>query len=185
MIQITKFDIQGLLLIEPKVFVDERGYFKETFHATKYADFGIEGSFVQDNESKSGKFIVRGLHLQDPPFAQGKLIRVVAGSVFDVAVDIRVGSPTYGRFQSVILSSENHLQFWIPPGFAHGFMALEDNTIINYKCTGFYNSSAERTIMWNDPDLAIPWPGPSSVVSSKDNRGEFLSGFKSNFNLKL
>jgi dTDP-4-dehydrorhamnose 3,5-epimerase len=185
MIQVTKFGIEGLLLIEPRVFVDDRGYFKETFHAARYAEAGIDGNFVQDNESMSGKYIVRGLHLQDPPFAQGKLIRVIAGSIFDVAVDVRVGSATYGKFQSVVLSAQNHLQFWIPPGFAHGFMALEDNTIINYKCTGFYNSSAERTIMWNDPDLAIPWPGPSSVVSSKDNRGEFLRMFQSKFNLKL
>ncbi|PKP03129.1 MAG: dTDP-4-dehydrorhamnose 3,5-epimerase [Bacteroidetes bacterium HGW-Bacteroidetes-6] len=183
--QVTKFGIEGLLLIEPRVFVDDRGYFKETFHAARYAEAGIDGNFVQDNESMSGKYIVRGLHLQDPPFAQGKLIRVIAGSIFDVAVDVRVGSATYGKFQSVVLSAQNHLQFWIPPGFAHGFMALEDNTIINYKCTGFYNSSAERTIMWNDPDLAIPWPGPSSVVSSKDNRGEFLRMFQSKFNLKL
>lgn len=181
MMEIKTFDIEGLMLFVPHVFEDERGYFLESFNEIRYREAGLTEAFVQDNESLSSKHIVRGLHLQDPPFAQGKLVRVVSGSIFDVAVDVRKNSATYGKFVHVLLSGRGHEQFWIPKGFAHGFMALEDNTIINYKCTDYYNKSSERTIRWDDPDLAIPWPGSASLVSSKDNRGELFRDFVSMF----
>jgi dTDP-4-dehydrorhamnose 3,5-epimerase len=175
------FECEGLVLIKPKVFSDNRGYFLETYRLQKYSEIGIGNDFVQDNESMSHKFVLRGLHFQIPPYAQGKLIRVISGSIFDVAVDIRKNSPTYGKWQSVLLSSENKFQFWIPAGFAHGFLSLEDNTIINYKCTADYNASAERTLHWNDPDLNIKWPENPLIVSAKDEAGEKFKNFTSPF----
>ncbi len=170
--EVRKFATEGLLLLLPRVFHDERGYFLETYHAAKYAEEGIPDVFVQDNESRSAKNIVRGLHFQDHPYAQGKLVRVVAGSVFDVAVDLRLDSPTFGKWEHVLLTAGGHEQFWIPPGFAHGFLSLEEGTIVSYKCTSFYQQAAERTIRWDDPDLAIQWPVDEVLISSKDSRGE-------------
>ena len=179
--EVQTFDCEGLVLIKPKVFTDERGHFLETYHAQKYGDLGINSSFVQDNESLSHRLVLRGLHFQAPPFAQGKLIRVVRGSIFDIAVDIRKNSPTYGKWHSVMLSADNKHQFWIPEGFAHGFLSLEDNTVINYKCTSNYNASAERTLLWNDPELNIQWPEMPLIVSVKDEAGETFRNFVSPF----
>lgn len=173
---ITKFDIEGPLLIEPRVFGDERGYFFESFHNEKYKQAGIPLSFVQDNESKSSAGVLRGLHFQNPPFDQGKLVRVVKGKVIDIAVDIRKSSPTYGKHIAVELTEENKLQLWIPPGFAHGFLSLVDETIFMYKCTNVYNKEAEDGIIWNDPDLNINWGIENPLVSEKDL---ILHAFKS------
>ena len=161
-------EIPGVLILEPKVFGDERGFFLETFHSKRYADAGIPGPFVQDNYSRSVKGTLRGLHFQEPQ-AQGKLVQVVAGAVYDVAVDIRKGSPTFGKWVGVELSSENKRQFWVPPGFAHGFCVLSESADFQYKCTALYAPENERAIIWNDPDLAIPWPlSGAPKLSAKD-----------------
>lgn len=179
--EIIKCHIQGLLTIEPTVFGDNRGYFFESFNKDKFDAEVPNISFVQDNQSMSHKGVLRGLHFQIPPFEQGKLVRVIQGSVLDVAVDIRKGSPTYGQHKSILLSGENNLQFWIPPGFAHGFLTLEDNTIFSYKCTGPYSKESERSILWNDKDLNIDWNISSPIVSEKDQIAETFKQFKSPF----
>lgn len=162
-------EIPGVLILEPKVFGDERGFFLETFHAKRYADAGIPGPFVQDNYSRSVKGTLRGLHFQEPQ-PQGKLVQVVAGAVYDVAVDIRKGSPTFGKFVGVELSSENKRQFWVPPGFAHGFYVLSESADFQYKVTSLYAPEHDRGIAWNDPDLAIPWPlSGTPKLSAKDS----------------
>ncbi len=163
-----KTDIDGLILVTPDVFVDERGYFFESFNKKKFADGGIEPAFVQDNISKSVKSTVRGLHYQVGEFAQGKLCTVVIGRVLDVAVDIRFGSPTFGKHFSVELNEETKNQLWIPPGFAHGFSVLSDIAIFSYKCTSLYNKQSERAIKYNDPDLQIDWKISNPMVSLKD-----------------
>ena len=161
-------DIPGVLILEPKVFGDERGFFLETFHARRYAEAGIPGPFVQDNYSRSVKGTLRGLHFQEPQ-PQGKLVQVVAGAVYDVAVDIRKGSPTFGKWVGVELSSENKRQFWVPPGFAHGFCVLSESADFQYKCTALYAPENDRGISWNDPDLAISWPiSATPKLSAKD-----------------
>jgi dTDP-4-dehydrorhamnose 3,5-epimerase len=160
--------IPGVVILEPKVFGDDRGFFMETFHAKKYADAGIAGPFVQDNFSRSVKGTLRGLHFQEP-HAQGKLVQVLAGTVFDVAVDIRRGSPTFGKWVGVELSAQNKRQFWVPPGFAHGFCVLSESADFHYKCTALYAPESERAIIWNDPDLAIDWPlSEAPRLSPKD-----------------
>ena len=170
---VTSFDIEGLLLIDPKVFSDERGYFLETFNELKYKEIlGNQFTFVQDNLSLSAKSVLRGLHFQNEPYAQGKLVQVIKGKVLDVAVDIRRDSSTYGHYQAVELSDTNHLQFWIPPGFAHGFLALEENTLFSYKCTQYYSPENERTICWDDETLKINWGIDLPIVSKKDTLGE-------------
>jgi dTDP-4-dehydrorhamnose 3,5-epimerase len=180
---LTKCEIPGLLVIEPRVFADDRGVFYETFNEQKFLEAtGLKSiHFYQDNESISKKNVLRGLHFQQPPFAQGKLVRVVQGKVIDIAVDLRKGSPTYGKHFSVELSSENKKQFWIPEGFAHGFVALEENTIFNYKCTNYYNPESERTIQWDDADLQIDWKISEPIVSEKDKKGLEFSTFVSEF----
>ncbi|MDM1785483.1 dTDP-4-dehydrorhamnose 3,5-epimerase [Acinetobacter bereziniae] len=168
--------IKGLLILEPKVFGDDRGWFMESFNQKAFEqelkERGLDiPEFVQDNHSLSQKGVLRGLHYQLSPFAQGKLVRVVQGRVWDVAVDIRKNSETYGQWVGVELSAENHKQFWIPEGFAHGFIALEDNTQFLYKTTNYYNKESESAILWNDPMLAIEWPlqNISNVfISDKD-----------------
>ena len=155
--KITTTAIEGLLTIEPRIFPDDRGYFYESYNKNKFAEVGIIGEFVQDNQSFSHKGALRGLHGQANPFAQGKLVRVLQGSVLDVAVDIRKNSPTYGHHVSVELSGKNHTQLWIPPGFLHGFVTLEDNTIFTYKVTNFYDKESEIGVLWNDPTLGIGW----------------------------
>ena len=173
--------IEGLLLIQPDIFPDSRGYFFESYQKEKFLKSGIDADFVQDNESLSQKNVLRGLHFQRPPFAQGKLVRVVTGSVVDMAVDIRKSSPTYGQWVKAELSAANKLMMWIPEGFAHGFLVLEDNTIFQYKCTNYYNRESEAGIIWNDPDLAIDWGINDPIVSEKDLRGVRFREMKSPF----
>ena len=163
--------ISGLLIIEPQVFADERGYFLETFNLKKYKELGMSEVFVQDNESFSKKNVIRGLHLQLDPMAQGKLARVIKGVVLDVAVDCRPDSKTYGQYESVILSGENEKQFWIPRGFAHGLSVLSKEAIFCYKCDNYYSKDHEIGILFNDPDLKIDWQVKKSMVSEKDRQG--------------
>jgi dTDP-4-dehydrorhamnose 3,5-epimerase len=168
--------IPDIILIEPEIFGDERGFFLETFQMQKFSEGGIPTNFVQDNHSGSQKGTLRGLHYQIQQ-AQGKLIRVVVGEVFDVAVDLRKSSPTFGKWEGVCLSAENKLQLWIPPGFAHGFYVLSDWAEVIYKATDFYAPRWERTLLWNDPDLGIRWPlidGSSLLISSKDSNGRSI-----------
>jgi dTDP-4-dehydrorhamnose 3,5-epimerase len=168
--KIIETPIPGLLIIEPKVFADERGYFFESFNETKFANAGLITNFVQDNESKSIRGVIRGLHYQLAPFAQSKLIRVVHGAVYDVAVDLREGSPTFGQWFGLEVSASKKNQLYIPKGFAHGFSVLSEYAIFSYKCDAFYNPGADRGIRYDDPDLAIDWKLPlnEAVISGKD-----------------
>ncbi|MEY3425864.1 MAG: dTDP-4-dehydrorhamnose 3,5-epimerase [Bacteroidota bacterium] len=178
--QISKFEIEGLLLLEPHLFEDNRGFFYESYNAKKYNEILGDGSdFVQDNISVSKKHVLRGLHFQKSPFGQGKLVTVLNGKVLDVAVDIRLNSKTFGQHQAVELSAENKRQFWIPPGFAHGFIALEEETLFSYKCTNYYSPEHEKTLLWNDPILAIDWGGVSNpIISEKDLFGQLFQDYK-------
>jgi len=165
---VIKTQLEGCIIIEPEVYSDERGFFLEVFQVKRYADqAGITLPFLQDNHSCSRKNILRGLHFQKTK-PQGKLVRVVRGEVYDVAVDIRQGSPTFGKWEAVILSEKNKLQFWVPPGFAHGFVVLSDIADFEYKCTDYYDPSDEGNILWNDPDLNIHWPVNKPILSEKD-----------------
>lgn len=178
-----ELNIEGLVIIETRKFNDSRGYFYESFNQAKYQELiGDSVTFLQDNISVSAKNVLRGLHFQNPPFAQGKLVSVVKGSVLDVAVDIRKDSKTYGQHQSIVLSAENGLQFWIPAGFAHGFLALEDETIFSYKCTNVYHPESEGSLIWNDVDLAIDWKIKNPIISEKDELNGFFNTFDSKFN---
>ena len=169
---VIKTPIEGLLIIEPKIWPDDRGYFYESYNKQRFTDAGIAVEFVQDNQSSSQKGTLRGLHGQANPYAQGKLVRVLKGKVWDVAVDIRKGSPTYGQHFGMELTGDSHQQLWIPAGFLHGFLTLEDDTIFVYKITNFYNKESEIGVMWNDPDLAIQWPvtAENALLSDKDKR---------------
>jgi len=178
---VVETGIEGLVIIEPKMFADARGYFYETYNKTAFVNAGITEEFVQDNQSLSQKGVLRGLHFQAPPFAQGKLVRVIQVAVLDVAVDIRNDSHTYGQHRTVLLSGENKTQFYIPPGFAHGFLTLEDQTIFAYKCTGFYNKASEGCLLWNDSTLNIKWNFDDPQLSEKDLTGEAFINFKSPF----
>jgi dTDP-4-dehydrorhamnose 3,5-epimerase len=160
--------IPGLVVIEPQVFSDDRGFFLESYNQKLFADNGVDVAFIQDNHSHSSQNVLRGLHFQRPPFAQAKLIRVVSGEVFDVAVDLRPGSPTFGQSESVTLSADNHKMFFIPVGFAHGFCVLSETADFLYKCTNFYSKESEGGIIWNDPDLKITWPVTNPLLSAKD-----------------
>lgn len=174
--------IKDLYILEPRVFGDDRGYFFESFNSATFQKLiGKEVEFVQDNQSMSGKNIVRGLHFQNPPYEQGKLVRVIKGKVIDVAVDIRKDSPTYGDYVSVELSGENNRMFWIPPGFAHGFSSLEEGTIFSYKCTNYYNKESEGSVAWMDPELNIDWQVENPVISEKDKESPLLSELKTQF----
>ncbi len=166
-------EIEDVKIIEPDVFGDARGFFMESWSRQRYAEAGIDVPFVQDNVSSSSKGVLRGLHYQHPQ-GQGKLVQVLRGEVLDVAVDIRVGSPTFGQSVSVVLSEENHRQFYVPVGFAHGFCVLSEMALFSYKCTEFYNPRTEGTVLWNDPDLRIDWPVDSPSLSEKDLKGSFL-----------
>ncbi|QQR78969.1 MAG: dTDP-4-dehydrorhamnose 3,5-epimerase [Candidatus Moraniibacteriota bacterium] len=179
---VTKADIEGLLVVEPDIFRDDRGYFLESYNSDRYREAGIPDVFVQDNVSVSKKGVIRGLHYQTPPFAQGKLVSVLRGRVLDVVVDIRTGSPTFGRYVAVELSAENHRQFWIPAGFAHGFIALEDDTIFTYKVTNVYDKESDRGVRWNDPALGIAWPTEvPPIVSEKDTKLPLLKDIAQEF----
>jgi len=166
----TKAPIEGLIIIEPRAYPDERGYFMESYKQSDFEKAGILGPFVQDNHSRSKRGVLRGLHFQRPPCAQAKLVRVSRGRAWDVAVDLREGSPTFGKYFALELSESNRLMFWIPAGFAHGFLALEDDTELQYKCTAEYNAASDGGLRWNDPDIAIAWPdiGIPPLVSAKD-----------------
>jgi dTDP-4-dehydrorhamnose 3,5-epimerase len=166
--EIVTCSIPGPILIKPKVFSDSRGYFFESYRADKLLEAGVAGQFVQDNESLSQKGVLRGLHFQKNPWTQGKLVRVIQGAVFDVAVDIRRDSPNYGKWTSSLLTGDNKHLFWIPAGFAHGFLTLENDTIFSYKCTNYYNKESEASIRWNDPDLNIDWGIDDPSLSEKD-----------------
>lgn len=179
--EVKQIHIEGPLVIQPKVFFDERGYFFESFSQTKFQEVGIQDAFVQDNQSMSQKGAVRGLHFQAPPHAQGKLVRVVKGAVYDVIVDIRANSPTYGQHFGIELSETNFTMFWIPPGFAHGFSTLEDNTIFQYKCTDLYNKASEGGILWNDSDLGIDWKVENPILSEKDQLNTRFRDFQTPF----
>ena len=165
--KVTQTAIPSVIIFEPMVFADSRGQFLETWSRQRYIDAGINPEFVQDNVSYSTKGTLRGLHYQNPN-GQGKLVQTVEGEVFDVAVDIRIGSPTFGKSVSTILSKENHKQMYIPPGFAHGFCVLSDTAVFSYKCTDYYDQASEGGIFWNDPDLAIDWPESHPLLSDKD-----------------
>ena len=171
--KIIETTLPGVLILEPKIFGDERGFFIETYSEKRYKNAGIPMTFVQDNHSHSSKGVLRGLHFQlNHP--QGKLVRVVRGSVFDVAVDIRVGSRTFGQAAWVELSGENKRQFWVPPGFAHGFLVTSDTADFEYKCTDYYDPEDEGALLWDDPNLNIPWPVDSPVLSVKDSGAQCL-----------
>lgn len=179
--KISKVSIDGLLVIEPKIFDDNRGYFFESFNFEKYGVITKNYSFVQDNLSKSTYGTVRGLHYQVGKYAQGKLVQVIVGKVLDVAVDIRFGSPSFGKYFGIELSDENKKQFWIPPGFAHGFSVLSEEAIFAYKCTAQYNKESERSIIYNDPNLGIDWGVEKAVVSEKDLVANTFSEIKKDF----
>lgn len=183
--QITKTPLEDLLIVEPKVWKDNRGYFYESYNAKTFADAGIDVNFVQDNQSFSQKGALRGLHAQNMPFEQGKLVRVLKGKVIDVAVDIRKNSATYGQSFEVELSGENHKQLWVPPGFLHGFLTIEDETIFTYKVSNYYDKNSEIGVMWNDADLNIQWskylPESEFVLSDKDQALDNFKDFKSPF----
>lgn len=170
-----------MLIIEPRVLIDDRGYFFESFRQDRLREFGINEPFVQDNESKSEKNVLRGLHFQKPPYAQGKLVRVVKGAVLDVAVDIRQKSATFGQWFSHELTEENKTMLWIPVGFAHGFLTLRNETIFQYKCTNYYNQESEGSILWNDPDLNIQWNVKNPNISDKDQKAPLLNQLNSPF----
>ncbi|MBN9694881.1 MAG: dTDP-4-dehydrorhamnose 3,5-epimerase [Zoogloea sp.] len=174
--KVTQTSIPGLLILEPKVFGDNRGFFMESFNARTFRELtGLDVDFVQDNHSRSGKGVLRGLHYQIQQ-AQGKLVRVVRGSVFDVAVDLRKGSPTFGKWEGVELSEENNRQFWIPPGFAHGFLVTSDSADFLYKTTDYYAPEHERSLLWNDPAVGVAWPLEGApLLSAKDVAGKPLA----------
>ena len=175
--EIIETKIKDLLIIKPDVFIDERGYFFESYNRQRFLEHGLDMTFVQDNESQSMKDVLRGLHFQRPPFAQGKLVRVVKGSVMDVAVDLRKGSPTYGQWESVVLTEGNKFMYWIPEGFAHGFVCLADDSVFTYKCTNVYNKTSEGSILWNDSDLGINWGIKNPILSEKDKVASLFKDF--------
>jgi dTDP-4-dehydrorhamnose 3,5-epimerase len=179
--EIIETGIKDLVVIKPKVFRDDRGYFFESFNRTKLDVLGNDLEFVQDNQSLSQKDVLRGLHFQNPPYAQAKLVSVIQGSVLDVAVDIRKESPTYGKSFSIVLDGIDKNQLFIPVGFAHGFKTLENNTIFFYKCTNYYNKESEGCLLWNDPDLNINWDIETPILSEKDKIGQLFDTFVSNF----
>ena len=181
--EIIKTNIEGVVIIEPRIFKDDRGYFFESFSQREFEEKVCKTTFVQDNESKSSYGVLRGLHFQKPPFAQSKLVRVIKGVVLDVAVDIRKGSPTFGQYVSVELTGENHRQFFIPRGFAHGFSVLSEEVIFQYKCDNFYSPQSEGAIAWNDPDLNIDWRIPAEKVdlSEKDSKHPRLKDWQNVF----
>lgn len=184
---VIETNISGLLIIEPAVFSDDRGYFFESFSSQKFLEKVCNTVFVQDNESKSSLGVLRGLHFQKPPFAQSKLVRVIQGKVLDVAVDIRLGSPSYGQHVAVELSDENKRQFFIPRGFAHGFVVLSETAIFQYKCDNYYAPQSEGALAWNDPALGIDWQiDPQKIqVSAKDSQQALLSELPEVFNFKI
>lgn len=180
---VIKTKIEGLVIIEPKVFFDGRGYFFESFSQQRFNELVAPVTFVQDNESKSSYGVLRGLHFQKPPFAQSKLVRVVKGKVLDVAVDLRRNSPTFGQYEAVLLTEENKRQFFVPRGFAHGFAVLSEEAIFQYKCDNYYAPQSEGSVLWNDPAIGIDWQLPTEAVllSDKDKKSPLLSELEAIF----
>ena len=183
--EIIKTPIEGLLVIKPQVFVDARGYFVETYNEKRYREAGIDAQFVQDNQSCSSYGVVRGLHFQRPPYTQAKLVCCTVGRVLDIAVDLRKNSPTFGQWHSVELSAENHLQFFIPKGFAHAFSVLSETAVFAYKCDNLYHPEADGGILLSDPDLAIDWQVPEElrILSEKDKKHPMLKDFDNPFSI--
>ena len=179
--EIVKTPIEGPLVIKPKIFEDDRGCFFESWSKMAFEKEELHLNFVQDNQSLSAKGVLRGLHFQNPPFAQGKLVSVIKGAVLDVVVDIRKESATFGKYFSLVLSGENNTSFWIPPGFAHGFITLEEDTIFFYKCTEVYNKQSEGSIVWNDKDLNIDWRTENPIVSRKDAESPTFANISTKF----
>ena len=175
--KVTETDLPGVLRIEPQVFGDARGFLYESWSASRYADAGISGPFVQDTVSRSGRGTLRGLHLQHP-HGQGKLVDVLVGEVFDVAVDVRVGSPHFGQWCGVLLSESNRCQLYIPPGFAHGFCVVSETALFSYKCTERYHPETEIAVAWNDPDIGFRWPIAAPMLSTKDRAGQTLNALR-------
>ena len=180
--EFKKLYILEVILVIPRAFANGRGFFLESYRESDFRANGITFDFKQDNHSKSSKNVLRGLHYQLEPYAQGKLLKVVTGRIFDVAVDIRKGSPTFGNWVSAELSEENKQMLWIPPGFAHGFLSLEDNTNVLYKSTNEYNKESERGILWNDPEIGIKWSVSNPILSEKDKKHPLLKEADINFN---
>lgn len=179
--KVQQTGFEGLYIIQPSVFEDKRGYFFESWNKEKFREQGLDSVFVQDNQSMSAANVLRGMHFQVPPWEQGKLVQVIRGSVLDVVVDVRKDQPTFGQNYKLILTSREKNMLWIPPGFAHGFLTLEDNTLFFYKCTQLYNKESERAIAWNDPQLKIDWGTENPVVSEKDNAAMNFRDFNSPF----
>ena len=175
--EVIKTDIEGVVIIEPRIFKDDRGYFYESFSQREFEEKVCRTTFVQDNQSKSSYGVLRGLHFQKPPYCQSKLVRCIKGAVLDVAVDIRKGSPTFGKYVAVELSEDNHRQFFVPRGFAHGFAVLTPEAVFQYKCDNFYNKESEGAVAWNDPQLAIDWkiPAEKVLLSEKDRLNKNLA----------
>jgi dTDP-4-dehydrorhamnose 3,5-epimerase len=182
--KINRLEIEGLLLIECDVFADDRGYFIELFNKKQFDGLQLPSDFAQDNLSVSKKNVIRGLHFQEEPHAQGKLVRVIRGAALDVAVDIRKNSPTFGRYEALMLTESNNHVLWIPPGFAHGFATLDDNTVFHYKCTTLYNKASEAGIRYDDDQLAIKWNVTNPVVSDKDLGLMSFSDYKNRMGMK-
>jgi len=179
--EVIETKLKGVLVLQPKVFEDARGYFFESYNANLFKQAGLDLNFVQDNQSLSQRGVLRGLHFQNSPWAQGKLVRVINGAVFDVAVDIRKSSPTYGQWFGMELNERNKTMMYIPEGFAHGFATLQDNTIFSYKCTNLYNKASEDCLLWNDPDIGINWNMEDPLLSEKDLQGKHIKDFVSLF----
>ena len=175
--EVIKTEIEGVVIIEPRIFKDERGYFYESFSQRDFEEKVCRTTFVQDNQSKSSYGVLRGLHFQKPPYCQSKLVRCIKGAVLDVAVDIRKGSPTFGKYVAVELSEDNHRQFFVPRGFAHGFAVLTPEAVFQYKCDNFYNKESEGSVAWNDPQLAIDWkiPADKVLLSEKDKQSKNIA----------
>lgn len=187
--EVIKTDIEGVVIIEPRIFKDERGYFYESFSQREFEEKVCRTVFVQDNQSKSSYGVLRGLHFQKPPYCQSKLVRCIKGAVLDVAVDIRKGSPTFGKYVAVELTEENHRQFFVPRGFAHGFAVLSEEAVFQYKCDNFYCKESEGSVAWNDPQLAIDWriPADKVLLSEKDKLSKNIADaeFLFDYNEKL
>lgn len=187
--KVIETDIDGVVIIEPTIFNDDRGYFYESFSQREFESKVCSTVFVQDNQSKSSYGVVRGLHFQKPPYTQSKLVRCIKGVVLDVAVDIRKGSPTFGKYVAVELTEDNHRQFFVPRGFAHGFAVLSDEAVFQYKCDNYYNKESEGAVAWNDPELAIDWriPADRVILSEKDKHSKNIADadFLFDYNEKL
>ena len=179
--KVQQTGFEGLYKIQPSVFEDKRGFFFESWNKQKFRDQGLDSDFVQDNQSMSAANVLRGLHFQVPPWEQGKLVQVIQGSALDVVVDLRKDQPTFGKNYKIVLTAKEKNMLWIPPGFAHGFLTLEDNTLFFYKCTQLYNKESERAIAWNDPLLNIDWGKENPIVSDKDNAAMNFRDFNSPF----